>query len=116
MSVDKLYNKINQLPPDLQKDLFKRLHVKKIRRTSKGSRATVGQILKEGSEQLYTTSVRIKRSFWGGPKVKSAGRGLEGLRPEKVYKLDELVGIADGPKGNGSQTYRTDLYGDRRPL
>ncbi|HBT46382.1 MAG TPA: hypothetical protein DEA73_00650 [Peptococcaceae bacterium] len=30
--------------------------------------------------------------------------------------LDELIGIASGPKGKGSRTYKEDLYGGSRPL
>ena len=39
-----------------------------------------------------------------------------GLEPKKPKALDELIGIADGPKDKGSHTYREDLYGGSKPL
>lgn len=64
--VEELYNAIRRLPPDLKKELYKRLGV---------------------------------------------------IEPEKTATaLDELVGIAGGPKGKGSRTYKEDLYGGSRPL
>lgn len=35
-------------------------------------------------------------------------------KKEKV--LDELIGLAGGPKNKGSKTYKEDLYGGPRPL
>ncbi len=37
------------------------------------------------------------------------GAEIKGRRKEKV--LDELIGIAGGPKNKGSRTYKEDLYG-----
>ncbi len=37
------------------------------------------------------------------------GAEVKGRRKEKV--LDELIGIAGGPKNKGSRTYKEDLYG-----
>lgn len=34
-----------------------------------------------------------------------------GVELKKHRTLDELIGIADGPKDKGSQTYKEDLYG-----
>jgi hypothetical protein len=39
-----------------------------------------------------------------------------GLEPKKTRALDELIGIADGPKDKGSHTYKEDLYGGPKPL
>jgi len=39
-----------------------------------------------------------------------------GLEPKKTRALDELIGIADGPKNKGSHTYKEDLYGGPKPL
>jgi len=41
-----------------------------------------------------------------------------GIEPkqEKEKFLDELIGIAGGPKNKGSHTYKEDLYGGQRPL
>ncbi|WP_297201221.1 hypothetical protein [Thermanaeromonas sp.] len=39
------------------------------------------------------------------------------IKPEKtIMALDELIGIASGPKGKGFRTYKEDLYGGLRPL
>ncbi|MCL6446956.1 MAG: hypothetical protein K6U04_02215 [Armatimonadetes bacterium] len=42
------------------------------------------------------------------------GAEIKGRRKEKV--LDELIGIAGGPKNKGSRTYKEDLYGGPGPL
>lgn len=42
------------------------------------------------------------------------GAEIKGKKKKKV--LDELIGIAGGPKNKGSRTYKEDLYGGSRPL
>lgn len=39
-----------------------------------------------------------------------------GVEPKKTKAMDELIGIADGPKDKGSRTYKEDLYGGPRSL
>jgi len=43
--------------------------------------------------------------------------GVEPTQEKNKEKaLDELIGIAKGPKREGSRTYKEDLYGGPRPL
>jgi len=64
MAIDRLCEEIKRLPPELRRELYKRLNVE--------------------------------------PKEKGA--------------LDELIGIAEGPKDKGSRSCKEDLYGGPRPL
>jgi hypothetical protein len=61
-------------------------------------------------EEIYAEIKKLS------PKLRKELYSRLNVEPKKTHALDELIGIADGPKDKGSHTYKEDLYGKSRPL
>jgi hypothetical protein len=62
--------------------------------------------IEEIFEEIKKLSPKLRRELYKRLNVE----------PKKTRALDNLIGIADGPKDKGSHTYKEDLYGKSGPL